>query len=172
MVALEKILEDKRRHSKFVLCTNKKQSTRVASKLIFKNFNITSETLTLATLDQEQVCLDKPISAGCAILESSKLRMFEFHYEYIRQKYDDVTLLFTDTDSLCYEIVMKNVYEDIRDDRDKQYDTSDFPKDHICHSLKNQKIPEFMRRDGWSSNSRICWIATKDVFGSPGRRND
>ena len=36
-------------------------------------------------------------------------------------------------------------YRDICEDRDEQYDTSDFPKDHICHSLKNKKIPGYMK---------------------------
>ena len=78
---------NKRNHNKFILCTNKEQGTRVASKPNFKNFNIISENLTLATLAPEHVCLDTPISAGCAILNSSKLRMFEFHYQYIKKRY-------------------------------------------------------------------------------------
>ena len=82
--------------------------------------------------------------------------MFEFHYQYIKKRYpggvteegiarDDAVLLFTDTDSFCYKITTENVYKDICEDRDEQYDTSDFPKDHICHSLKNKKIPGFMK---------------------------
>ena len=37
--------------------------------------------------------------------------MYEFHYKYIKTKFDS-NLLFTDTDSLVYEIKTKDVYED------------------------------------------------------------
>ena len=76
-----KFLEQKRKHSKFVLCTNKKQGARVAAKPNFENFNIINKNLTLATLAPEHVLLDKPIAVGCTILDLSKLRMFQFHYE-------------------------------------------------------------------------------------------
>ena len=39
--------------------------------------------------------------------------MYEIHYDYIKNKYDNKSkLLFTDTDSLMYEIKTEDVYED------------------------------------------------------------
>ena len=39
--------------------------------------------------------------------------MYEFHYDYIKNKYEtNSTLLFTDTGSLMYEIKTEDVYED------------------------------------------------------------
>ena len=47
------------------------------------------------------------------ILELSKVLMYEFHYDYIKNKYNNESkLLFTDTDSLMHEIITENVYED------------------------------------------------------------
>ena len=47
------------------------------------------------------------------ILELSKVLMYEFHYDYIKNKYNNKSkLLFTDTDSLMHEIITENVYED------------------------------------------------------------
>ena len=47
------------------------------------------------------------------ILELSKVLMYKFHYDYIKNKYNNKSkLLFTDTDSLMHEIITKNVYED------------------------------------------------------------
>ena len=46
------------------------------------------------------------------ILELSKVLMYEFHCDYIKNKYrNNSKLLFTDTDSLMYEIKTEDVYE-------------------------------------------------------------
>ena len=55
--------------------------------------------------------LDKPIYAGFSILNLSKLSLYEFHYKYIKRKYNG-NLLFTDTDTLIYEI-KTDVYKDL-----------------------------------------------------------
>ena len=43
--------------------------------------------------------------------------MHKFHYEYVKNKFD-AKLLFTDTDSLEYEIKGKYVYEECFKDRE------------------------------------------------------
>ena len=46
------------------------------------------------------------------ILELNKVLMYELHYDFIKDKYDNKSkLLFTDTDSLVYEIETEDVYE-------------------------------------------------------------
>ena len=61
--------------------------------------------------------LNKPIYVGFSILELSKLLMYDFHYNYFKESYDP-RLLFTDTDSLVFEIAgMDDIYEKIYLDR-------------------------------------------------------
>ena len=60
---------------------------------------------------------NKPVYLGRSILDLSKSLMYDFHYNYINTKYGDKeTLLFTDTDSLDYEIKTKDFYKDINPD--------------------------------------------------------
>ena len=48
--------------------------------------------------------INKPENVGMCVLELSKVLMYEFHYDYIKNKCEnDSLLLFTDTDSLIYE---------------------------------------------------------------------
>ena len=45
--------------------------------------------------------------------------MYEFHYDYIKNKYDtNLRLLFTGTDSLIYEIRTEDVYKDFSNDKE------------------------------------------------------
>ena len=53
--------------------------------------------------------LNKPIYIGITVLDLSKWKMYDFHYNVIK-KHFDAALLFTDTESLTYEIKSKDVY--------------------------------------------------------------
>ena len=64
------------------------------------------------------------------ILELSKILMYEFHYDYIKNKYgNNLRLLFTDTGSLMYEIKIEDAYKDFSNDKEM----FDFSK----HSVKS-----------------------------------
>ena len=53
------------------------------------------------------------------ILKLNKVLMYEFHYDYIKNKYDNKSkLLFTDTDSLMYEIKTEDIHEDFNSDEE------------------------------------------------------
>ena len=52
---------------------------------------------------------------------------FIINYNYIKRKFSD-KLLFTDTDSLTYEIKIDDIYEDFYEDR-YLFDFSNYPKD-------------------------------------------
>ena len=57
--------------------------------------------------------------------------MYDFRYNYIKQKYGDkAKLLFTDTDNLMYEIQTEYFYMDISADVKHRFDTSDYASDH------------------------------------------
>ena len=64
--------------------------------------------------------------------------MYGFHYNYIERKYS-ATLLFTDTDSLVYEIETNDVYEDFYRDRNL-FDFSDYPQDSKFFDPVNKNV--------------------------------
>ena len=76
---------------------------------------------------------------GFCILDLSKLLMYDFHYNTIKRQYGNrATLLFTDTDSLCYEIKTDDVYEDMKKDK-QHYDFSEYPEEHPLYDVSNKK---------------------------------
>ena len=106
-----------------------------AKKLVVKpNFNhctIFSRRLCAIDMKKKSLTFDKPVYIGMCILDISKTLMYDFHYNYIRSKYGEkAKLLFTDTDSLAYEVETKDFYKDIASDVVDKFDTSNFSKDH------------------------------------------
>ena len=70
--------------------------------------------------------LNKPACIGMYILELSKVLMFEFHYDYLKNKYgNNSRLFFTDTDSLMYEIKAEDDYEEFNNDKE-MFDFSNY----------------------------------------------
>ena len=66
--------------------------------------------------------------------------MYDFHYNYIKCKYGQkAKLLFTDTDSLAYEIETEDFFKDISPDVEEFFDTSNFP-DHLGIPKVNNKV--------------------------------
>ncbi|GBL91025.1 hypothetical protein AVEN_184415-1 [Araneus ventricosus] len=71
--------------------------------------------------------------------------MYDFHYNTILKKYGDKTqLLFTDTDSLCYEITTEDLNKDFENMKD-YFDFSDYPPDHALFSVENKKRIGFFK---------------------------
>ena len=75
------------------------------SKPTFVNSKIFNEDLVAVHKIKETLTLDRPTYVGMCILDLSKTLMYDFHYNYIKNRYNNkAKQLFTDTDSLCYEI--------------------------------------------------------------------
>ena len=123
-----KTMENIRNRVDIELVNNKKQAEKVSAKPNFNHCNIFSEDLVAIHMKKTKLVFNKPVYLGMCILDSSKTLMYDFHYNYIKQKYGDkAKLLFTDTDSLTYEIQTEDFYKDISADR---FDTADYPPNH------------------------------------------
>ena len=143
-----KTMENVRNRVNVKLVTNEKALNKLVKKPNYKRVSEFDENLVAVHMEKTTVKLDKPIYLGMSILDLSKTLMYEFHYDYVKPKWGDkAELLFTDTDSLCYEIQTNDVYADIKNDADKWYDTSNYDKDHPSelYSGKNKKVIGFYK---------------------------
>jgi len=135
-----KTMENVKNRINYQLKSDLKKAKKLVNKINCKNVDIISEDLVGIEMEKTTVTLNKPIYCGFSILELSKTLMYDFHYNHIKKKYGDkAKLLFTDTDSLCYEIESEDFYKDIISDIDL-FDTSNFPKDHFLFSEENKKV--------------------------------
>ena len=126
-----KTMENIRNRVDIKLVNDKKQAEKLSAKPNFNHCNIFSEDLVAIHMKKTKLVFNKPVYLGKSILDLSKTLMYDFHYNYIKQKYGDkAKLLFTDTDSLMYEIQTEDFYKDISEDVKHRFDTSDHPPNH------------------------------------------
>ena len=80
-------------------------------------------------MKKTNVKMNKPVYLGMSILVISKTLMYEFWYDYIKPKYKDkAKLCYTDTDSFVIHIFTKDFFEDINNDVERWFDTSNYDK--------------------------------------------
>ncbi|CAH3016600.1 unnamed protein product [Porites evermanni] len=126
-----KKIENIRKRQNIHLIDNRKKAVKLTSKPNFDRCTIFDKNLIAVHMLKTEVYFNKPVYVGQAILDLSKTLMFNFHYTYIKKKYKNkAELLFTDTDSLMYEIKTKDFYLDICPDVRDKFDTSDYPLIH------------------------------------------
>ena len=141
----------KNRNVKLVV-TNKKRNYLVSEP----NYHTTkwfSEGLLAIEMKKIKVKMNKLVYLGLSILEISKSLMHEFWYDYIKGKYQQNTkLCYMDTGSFIIHIKTEDVYEDITDDVEKRFDTSNYEAD--CNSTevpfpirKNKKVIGLMKEE-------------------------
>ena len=138
-----KTIENIRKRQNIFLVDNRKTALNLSKRPNFERVTIFDKNLIAAHMKKTEIYFNKPVYVGQAILDLSKTLMYDFHYNYIKPKYGKkAELLFTDTDSLMYQIQTEDFYKDISADIKTKFDTSDYPKDHPSGILtgENKKV--------------------------------
>ena len=124
-------MENMRKRIDVRLVNNIESAKKLIRKPNFNHFTIFSEDLAAINMKKTEIRFNKPIYVGFSILDLSKQIMYDFHYNYIKEKYGEkAELLMTDTDSLVYIIETADFYKDISSDVREKFDTSNYFKDH------------------------------------------
>ena len=135
-----KTMENIRKRVDVRLVTDEKKLLKMTSKPTYVSSKIFNENLVAVHKIKETLTLNRPAYVGMCILDLSKTLMYDFHYNYIKSKYGDkAKLLFTDTDSLTYEIEAEDVYQDFLNDKDR-FDNSDYPEDSPYLNKTNKNL--------------------------------
>ena len=106
-----KAMENLRKRINVRLVSNEKDFLKYTSRPAYNTHNIFGKVYAAIHEIKPVLILNKPIYTGIAVLDLSKWKMYDFHYNFIKNNFD-AELLFTDTDSLTYEIKSKDVYEE------------------------------------------------------------
>ena len=141
-VVFGKTMENIRKHRDIKLVNNEEAYLKAVMRPNFKSGTLFRLNLMGCEMGKIKVVMNKPVHLGQAILDLSKIVMYEFHFDYMKRKYadDKLTLCFMETDSLIYDIEMDDFYKDIADDIESRFDMSGYIPDRPLPVGKNKKI--------------------------------
>ena len=133
-----KTMENLRKRINVRLVNNEKGFLKYTSRPIYVTHNVFNKNCAAIHGIKPVLMLNKPIYVGFTILDLSKWKMYDFHYNFVKKNFN-AELLFTDTDSLTYEIKSENVYEDFFKWKDL-FDFSNYSKDSKFFDDANKKV--------------------------------
>ena len=135
-----KTIENLRKQRNIEFCNTTIRAEKIVASPLYTDYKIFNENLAAVERVKSTILMNRPVYVGFTILELAKLLMYEFHYNHIKQIYQNkAQLLFTDTDSLTYHITTPDVYQDMKDHL-HHFDTSDYDSDHKAYSTDNKKV--------------------------------
>ena len=155
-----KFIENQRKRTDIRLVTDELKAASYLSMPHLLSFKVFNKDVAAINLMKPRCIINRPFYAGFSVLELSKLHMYKFHYDFVKVNYpgDRSQLLFTDTDSLMYEITSPTLYENIWWNRSK-FDLSNYPKDFYHDSSNNKVIGKF--KDETSSKPIVEFVGLR-----------
>ena len=141
-----KTTENVRKHRDIELVTRDKRRNQLVSEPNYHATKYFSEKLLATEMKKIKVKMNKPVYVGLSILQISKTLMYEFWYDYIKPTYqDNAKLCYIDTDSFIINIKTEDFYEDIANDVEKRFDTSNYEVNRPLPKGRNKKVIGLMK---------------------------
>jgi hypothetical protein len=152
-----KTMQNVRNQMNLHLTTDPKNAIKWFSKCSFKN-NTYANGLYLIETYKEKIVYDKPVYVGCAILDLSKLKMLEFHYDVIDKQFGNkAKLIYSDTDSFVYEIEHDDIYEWQKKNEHDWFDLSDSMRPDLQSNMNKKSLGFF--KDELHSQILTEWLS-------------
>ena len=123
------------------LVTSDKRRKRLVSEPNYHSHKKSSEDLMAIEMKKTRVKMTKPLHLGMPILDVSKILMYEFWYDYIKPKYGGRTkLCYTNSESFIIYVKTEDFLEDISNDIERWFDTSNYNDERPLPIGKNKKV--------------------------------
>ena len=160
-----KTMENIRNRVNVKLVNTGEKFKKLTAKPNYGSRKIFNENLVSVHMKKTSLTMNKPVYLGMSILDLSKTVMYDFHYRYIKPKYGSkAKLLFTDTDSLLYEIETEDFYKDISGDVKDRFDTSNYPENHpsgIPTGINNKVVGMFKDEEAGDNIGEFVGLRAK-----------
>ena len=105
-----------------------------------------SKNLLAIEMKKTQVIMNKLVYLGLSRLDTSKAEMYEFWYDYLKPKYNDkAKMCYINTDSFIVHIKTEDIYNDISEDIETRFDTSNHNVNRLLPVRKSKKVLGLMK---------------------------
>ena len=144
-----KTMDNARNHRDIKLVTLDNRRKRLISEPNYHSHKTFLEYLMAIEMKKTRVKMTQLLYLGMSILDVSKTLMYEFWYDYIKSKYGGrAKLCYTDTDSFFIYIKTEDLFEDISNDVERCFNTSNYDKnDERPPPIgKNKKVPGIFKK--------------------------
>ena len=170
-----KTMEDVRNRMDMRLTIDPDNAIKWFSTPQFKSANFI-DGLYLIQTHKTEVLYDKPVYVGCSILDVSKVRMMDFHFNTIHENFKgNYDLLYSDTDSLVYQIKSPNFLKWMKE-HEEEFDLSNLTgkwkstkNESVLGKMKNEVgdkiITEFVALSPKSYAYKYCEKEVKKAKG-------
>ena len=158
-----KTVENMRKRIKLIVLKNSKDFIKYTSRPTCFHWKVFENNLAAIHEMKISLTLNKPIYVGFTVLELSKWEMNKFHYNFMKKKFKRCRLLFTDTDSICYEC-NEDPYEIMLKNKEL-FDLSNFPVSSKYYCNDNKKVPGKMK-DEYGRKSVLKFVGLKSKMYS------
>ena len=164
-----KTMENIRKHRNIKLVTTEEKYLQTEMKPNFKSGVLFGKNLMGCEMGKIKVVMNKPVYLSQAILDLSKIVMYEFLYNYMVPKYslDKLKLCYMDTDSLIYNIETEDFFADFADDVEEMFNTSGHDKKDArpLPIGKNKKVIGLMKDElGGAIMTKLVALRPKLYF--------
>ena len=149
-----KTMENLRKRISIRFVNNKKDFLKYISRPTYVTHKLNKKNFAAIHEIKPVLILNKSIYVRFTVLDLSKWLMYDFHYNFIKKNFS-AELLFTDTDSLTYEVKSDNVYKDL-------FDFSNYSKDSTFYDDTNKNFIGKMKDEyGGATIDRFIGLKSK-----------
>ena len=135
-----------RKHVNVKVALNENQCAKYLADSGLDFFSILNESSVLFKSLKSNLYLNQPIFVGFSILELSKLYMFHLYYDVFKPVYGDkISLLYTDTDSLCMHVYTDDLYLDLGTKFQSKLDFSNYNISHFLYSKEHESALGYLK---------------------------
>ena len=104
-------------------------------------------------MKQNQILMKKAFHLVLSILELSKIVMYEFQYDYVKQKYGEkAKMCYLDTDSL---IKADDIQKDIANEVETRFETSNYALEKPLPKGKNKNVIDYWLQGAQLSGQQL-----------------